>query len=280
VRSSPSGRNAPSFSSSSSNVNLFDENPSVREIAKALLSEDQSQIEYYEQITKRMVGRVLTTNRGITIKAGDVYTLNGFSELSESVVIFAASLLARFIAGKSEARLGFLGSSWRSPIRFVLGYQFVCHAVGESPYWFQRRKWSERENVMNKFRSTIGALVIGIFAVTAANGIFAHAGGYDELSPNSMLPVKEDANPVVSLSGNGMKNTRPFTVDKGWELQWDSTGQMFQVFLYSSDGELAGVLANQMGSGSGSSYEAKGGTFYLQINAIGQWNIRVVQIPR
>jgi len=31
---------------------------SVREIAKALLSEDQSQIEYYEQITKRMVGRV------------------------------------------------------------------------------------------------------------------------------------------------------------------------------------------------------------------------------
>jgi mevalonate kinase len=28
---------------------------SVREIAKALLSEDQSQIEYFEQITKRMV---------------------------------------------------------------------------------------------------------------------------------------------------------------------------------------------------------------------------------
>jgi ATP adenylyltransferase len=57
---------------------------SVREIAKALLSEDQSQIEYYEQITKRMVGRVLTNNRGITIKMADVYTLSGFPQLSPS----------------------------------------------------------------------------------------------------------------------------------------------------------------------------------------------------
>jgi ATP adenylyltransferase len=56
---------------------------SVREIAKALLSEDQSQIEYYEQITKRMVGKVLTTNRGITTKTRDAYALNGFSELSQ-----------------------------------------------------------------------------------------------------------------------------------------------------------------------------------------------------
>ena len=35
-------------------------------IAKALLSRDQSQIEYYEAITKNMVGKVLTKNRGIT----------------------------------------------------------------------------------------------------------------------------------------------------------------------------------------------------------------------
>ena len=34
----------------------------IRDIAKSLLSHDQSQIEYYEQITKNMVGRVLTKN--------------------------------------------------------------------------------------------------------------------------------------------------------------------------------------------------------------------------
>ena len=38
----------------------------VTEVARALLAEDRSQLEYYEQITKNMVGRVLTANRRIT----------------------------------------------------------------------------------------------------------------------------------------------------------------------------------------------------------------------
>jgi len=60
----------------------------VTEIAKALLSRDVSQIEYYEQITKNMVGRVLTKNRGITNKDGNTYSINGFEELgSEEVAI-------------------------------------------------------------------------------------------------------------------------------------------------------------------------------------------------
>ena len=51
-------------------------------IAKALLSRDQSQIEYYEAITKNMVGKVLTKNREITEREGDEYTLKGFPDLS------------------------------------------------------------------------------------------------------------------------------------------------------------------------------------------------------
>jgi diadenosine tetraphosphate (Ap4A) HIT family hydrolase len=54
---------------------------SVNDIAKALLAEDQSQIEYYEQITKNMVGRVLTKNRG-----GATYRLKGFSDLSPTEI--------------------------------------------------------------------------------------------------------------------------------------------------------------------------------------------------
>jgi len=53
------------------------------EIAKDLLSYDISQVEYYQQITKNMVGRVLTNNRGITQKDGDVYSLNGFDHLTK-----------------------------------------------------------------------------------------------------------------------------------------------------------------------------------------------------
>ena len=52
-------------------------------IAKDLLAYDISQVEYYQQITKNMVGRVLTNNRGITQKDGDIYYLNCFDYLSK-----------------------------------------------------------------------------------------------------------------------------------------------------------------------------------------------------
>ena len=55
----------------------------VRNIAKAILSKDESQIEYYEHITKNMVGRVLTKKRGITEKDKNNYSLIGFNELSQ-----------------------------------------------------------------------------------------------------------------------------------------------------------------------------------------------------
>ena len=61
---------------------------SVTEIAKALLSRDVSQIKYYEQITKKMVGRVLTKNRGITNKDRNTYSIKEYEELeSEEVEI-------------------------------------------------------------------------------------------------------------------------------------------------------------------------------------------------
>lgn len=58
----------------------------VNDIARALLAEDRSQVEYYEQITKNMVGRVLTKNRGITEKDDETYRVKGFAELSNSEV--------------------------------------------------------------------------------------------------------------------------------------------------------------------------------------------------
>lgn len=51
---------------------------SVTDIAKAILDHDQSQIEYYEQITKNMVGRVLTDNNAITRKLKDGNRISGF----------------------------------------------------------------------------------------------------------------------------------------------------------------------------------------------------------
>ena len=59
---------------------------SVAEIAQSLLLTDRSQIEYYESITKNMVGKVLTRNRRLTSKEGDQYSLDGFEQLTRSEV--------------------------------------------------------------------------------------------------------------------------------------------------------------------------------------------------
>jgi 5-methylcytosine-specific restriction endonuclease McrA len=58
----------------------------VNSIAKTLLSRDESQIEYYEHITKTMVGKVLTKNRGLTEKNKDIYNLIGFGELNQEEI--------------------------------------------------------------------------------------------------------------------------------------------------------------------------------------------------
>lgn len=59
---------------------------SVNQIGRALLSHDASQIEYYEQITKNMVGKVLTKNRGITQRDADSFRLTGFETLSSNEI--------------------------------------------------------------------------------------------------------------------------------------------------------------------------------------------------
>lgn len=63
----------------------------VRQIAQSILNKDPTQIEYFSQIVKNMVGKVLTKNRGITEKAGDTYRLIGCDALSAQET---ASLIA------------------------------------------------------------------------------------------------------------------------------------------------------------------------------------------
>jgi len=59
---------------------------SVTDIARALLVNDESQIEYYELIVKNMVGRVLTKNRGITQKVEDAYLLTNYQRLTQEEI--------------------------------------------------------------------------------------------------------------------------------------------------------------------------------------------------
>ena len=58
----------------------------VQQIAQAILDKDPTQIEYFSEIVKNMVGRVLTKNRGVTEKDGNSYRLIGAQDLSQEQV--------------------------------------------------------------------------------------------------------------------------------------------------------------------------------------------------
>jgi ATP adenylyltransferase len=84
---------------------------SVTNIAKALVGHDTSQVEYYKHITKRMVGKVLTTNNGITelIKDGRKivgYQIPGTDDLSakeiENLVSLCIEKIEKYINKRGD----------------------------------------------------------------------------------------------------------------------------------------------------------------------------------
>jgi hypothetical protein len=118
--------------------------------------------------------------------------------------------------------------------------------------------------------------------ISAIENDIARLQAYDEFISN--LKIKDSVtapvgnNIVTEYSGNGMKNTRPFIVSGPWEIQWNAHGDIFQIFLYREDGSLADVAANQMGVSKGSYYNPKAGTYYLQVNAMGKWEIIIIHV--
>jgi WD40 repeat protein len=101
------------------------------------------------------------------------------------------------------------------------------------------------------------------------------------LKPNTSKITKRSTStdkPIKEFSGNGLQTTRPFTVKGGWEIQWDSKGEILQISVYKGTGEFVGLVSNQMGPGTGSAYQPKGGTYYLQANAMGDWSIKIVKV--
>ena len=79
---------------------------SVQDVARALLNEDRSQLEYYSEITKNMVGRVLA-NRAVVKREGGDYELLGYDRLTAEQVQELKAIcdrkLAEYIARRGEA---------------------------------------------------------------------------------------------------------------------------------------------------------------------------------
>ena len=91
--------------------------------------------------------------------------------------------------------------------------------------------------------------------------------------------MAESEQVLQQVSANGQRNLRPFTAKDKWEIQWDAKGTLLTITIFTTDGKLSTVAATQEGPGSGSSYQPKGGEYYLQASGTGEWTITVVQLP-
>ena len=106
---------------------------SVAQIAQAILNKDPSQLEYYSQIVKRMVGNVLTNKRKLTTKDKDRYLLEGFATFSQGEIAELIGLCEARIA-EYEARRG--GAQWehrrrgRRPVSGTIRYEVLKRAKG------------------------------------------------------------------------------------------------------------------------------------------------------
>jgi len=106
-----------------------------------------------------------------------------------------------------------------------------------------------------------------------------HPDDRPRIAPQADMPSRT----IVEFSGSGNLTTRPFTVPNGWEIQWSykNTGNpggigIFSMILYHDTGEVIDVITNQMNSGQSSVYRAKGGRYYLEIKAMGDWKVKVI----
>ena len=92
----------------------------IENIAKQLLLQDQSQVEYYEYITTNMVAKVLTRYRNIIERLKNDYSLIGHESLSEEKV----SELIQYCESKNDdyikGRRGRIWAHWPSqPAMFL-----------------------------------------------------------------------------------------------------------------------------------------------------------------
>jgi len=83
---------------------------------------------------------------------------------------------------------------------------------------------------------------------------------------------------IASFKGSDIQNTRPFTVSSPWEIVWTSTpGKFIAIHVYSIPRKWESVASNE--TGKGRSYQPQSGTFYLEIDADGDWQINIVTVP-
>jgi hypothetical protein len=87
---------------------------------------------------------------------------------------------------------------------------------------------------------------------------------------------------IQRASASESRMLEPFTVNGPWEVRWQTRGPRFMLVIHEqAHPNKAGgaTVVSIMGSGTGSSSRSRGGRFYLEITAQGDWRVSVVQLP-
>lgn len=82
---------------------------------------------------------------------------------------------------------------------------------------------------------------------------------------------------IKEFNGTKTMTTEPFTVPDNWEIQWETKGQYLQILVNTADSVPLDYAAQQMGPGKGSSKQEKGGSYILDMNARGEWKVKIVK---
>ena len=93
---------------------------SEEEIARSILAHDQSQIEYYQKITRDMVGRVLRSHK-IVEREGKTYRLNDFESLTQDEIRALLTLCEQKLAEYLEKRGEFIWQHRRKSTGYISG---------------------------------------------------------------------------------------------------------------------------------------------------------------
>lgn len=80
---------------------------------------------------------------------------------------------------------------------------------------------------------------------------------------------------VISWKGNGAKTTESFRVKKSWRIKWKNLGDILQIYVHNLDGDFVALPVNTLEKGEDVSYIYETGEFYLTINALGRWEVRI-----
>ena len=89
-------------------------------------------------------------------------------------------------------------------------------------------------------------------------------------------PKRTRAKIIAEFNGNGSKTTKPFRCRGPWELRWRCKGRAFSADIEKSGDDLfCNIISSE--ATTGDSYVRDPGTFHIDVMALGEWSITVVE---